>query len=275
MKKTRMFAASGFRLTPAERARGRLMRSPDGHGDGTPPAQQQEQQQVQTPPAQQQQEQVPSAAEIAQMRADLAAARADAARFEGIDPEAARANATRVAELDQQARAAEQERARAEGNFERLRELQNEEHQAALQAAQAERDTARNERAQAIADAASARRQAAFAGSQFFAKETVLTPEKAERIYGDYVEIEEGRPVVYDAPKGAAKRARVMDTNGHAIPFDEAIKKIVESEPDKDSFLKSKVVPGSGSKTTESQPQSVQGNRLSKMAQGLAQLRQR
>lgn len=276
MKKNSMIAARGFRMTPAERAKGRLMRSPDGHNnDGGQGGGQQEQQEQQQQQQEQQQEQTqaPTAEEIAQLRADLAAAQAAAAKFDGIDPEVAKANAKKVADAEAAARKAETEKAQAEGNFERLRELQNEEHQAQLTAAQTERDNERTRAAQAAADAVAARREAAFAKSKFFATETILTADRAERLYGDYVEIENGVAVVYDAPKTAAKRAVVMDTKGKPLSFDDAMKKVFENEPDKDSFLKSKVKPGAGSTTQDGKVKDVPTDRISKLSAGLAKLR--
>ena len=272
MKKHSMIAARGFRMTPAERKMGRLMRSPDGH----PAEGQQQQQQTEQQPQQEQQQeqsQAPTAEEIAQLRADLAAAQAAAAKFDGIDPEVAKANAKKVADAEKAARDAETAKAQAEGNFERLRELQNEEHQAQLAAAQAERDDERTRAAQAAADAVAARREAAFAKSKFFASETILTADRAERLYGDYVEIENGVTVVYDAPKSAAKRTVVMDTKGKPLSFDDAMKKVFENEPDKDSFLKSKITPGANSKTQDGKVKDAPTDRLGKLAAGLAKLR--
>lgn len=214
-----------------------------------------------------------AAAEVEKLRNDLAAAKANLAKFDGVDPEIAKANARKVADAEKNARDAEAAKALAEGNFERLREIQNEEHQAALASIQSERDAARNEAAQALVDAALARRTAAFAASKFFVKETILSPEKAERIYGEHVEIENGVPVVYDAPKGTAKRAVVMDGKGKPLAFDDAMKKVVEGEPDKDTFLKSKIQPGGGSKTTEGNSNNAPKDRLSRMAAGVAKLR--
>lgn len=270
MTKTSMFAARGFRMTPAERAKGRLMRSPDGHpAVETPAAEPQP-----DPNGQEQKEQGPTAAEIAQLRSDLAAARAAAAKFDGIDPEVAKANATKVAAAEAAARKAETEKATAEGNFERLRELQNEEHQAQLAAASNERDAEKQRAEKAAAEAASARREAAFAKSKFFSTDTILTADRAERLYGDYVEIEDGKPVVYDAPRSASKRAVVMDAKGKPLSFDDAMKKVFENEPDKDSFLKTKVTPGAGSKTQDGKAApAAGGDRISKIAAGLAKLR--
>lgn len=215
-----------------------------------------------------------SAAEIERLTNELNAAKAAAAKFDGIDPEVARENAKKVAEAETARRTAEAEKAKAEGNFERLRELQNEEHEAKLVAARTERDTAQAERAQAIADAALARREAAFARSEFFAKETILSPTKAERLYGDYVEIENGRPVVYDAPKDAAKRTKFMDSKGNPLAFDVAMKKVVDAEPDKDTFIKSKMQPGGGSRTEQHKNNTPPPtDRLAKMAEGLRKLR--
>lgn len=220
-----------------------------------------------------QQAQVPTAEEIAQLRADLDAARAEAAKFAGIDPAKAKGDAKKVADAEAAARAAEAAQAQAEGNFERLRELQAEDAAASIAAALAERDEARATAAAASQDAAAARRQAAFATSQFFAKETIFAPQKAERLYGDHVEIENGNAVVYDAPRGAAKRAIVMDARGKPLGFDDAMKKVIEADPDKDTFLRSKIQPGGGSKTVDGKVENAGGDRLTRISAGLKALR--
>ena len=283
MKKSNMVAVRGFRMTEAERRAGRLLRAPDGHPDGAPQGQGQGEGEGEGGKPKEepkpQGQQTPndgggSNEELERLRRELAEAHQTVAKYDGIDPEVARENARKLEEAAAAARAAEEAQARAEGNFGRLRELQNEEFEARLAAITAERDAARTEAETLRTAAEKANVSKTFATSEFFSKETILSPAKAERLYGDFVELEDGKVVVYDAPRGEAKRAKVMDSRGNPLPFDQAIKKVVDAEPDKDTILKSKMNPGGGSKTTEGKPGgNQQPDRLSKLSAGLAALR--
>ena len=210
--------------------------------------------------------------------ADAAAAeverlRKEQEKFKGIDPVKARENADKVAAAEAAARDAEKAKAEAEGNFERLREIQNEEHEAALEA-ERKRASDAEERANALAKQMNQTTlTSAFAASRYLAKETILSGPKAERIYGDHVEIEDGDVVVYDAPAGAKKRTKVMDGKGNPLPFDEAIKKVIESDPDKDSFLRSKMKPGAKSKTEDVGKPERGASRHSRLVAGLKALK--
>lgn len=213
--------------------------------------------------------------ELEQLRKDLETARAEAAKFKGIDPEVAKANAKKVADAETAQRDAEKKAAEAEGNFEKLRQIQKEEQDAALDAERTARSVA-EERAAAAEKAVSAMRvRTAFASSAFIATETILTGAKAERLYSDHVEDEDGQIVVYDKPSGEAKRAKVMDGKGNPLPFNEAIAKVIGADPDKDALLKSKMKPGGGSKTEDDKrEQRGGGDRLSRLAAGVAKLRE-
>lgn len=221
-------------------------------------------------------------AEIDQLRKEAAdanraadEARAVAAKFKGIDPVVAKENAKKVSDAEAATREAERKQAEAEGNFERLRELQNEDFDRKFEEIKAERDaalvkveevTTRNERAT---------RTSAFAASKFFAGETVLTPSKAERLFGDHVEIEDGEIVVYDAPSSASKRTKMMDAKGNALSFEVAIQKVFEKDPDRDTLTKSKVKPGAGTKSEDvSDPGLKASNdRLTRLTAAVAVLR--
>lgn len=275
LKKSAAFGLRG--MSPAERAMGRFMRSPDGHDNGGSTGGGTTKNEPPKDEGQQQQEnQNGDAAELERLRTALADAQTAAKKYEGIDPAVAKENARKVADAEAAAREAEKKQAEAEGNFERLRELQNEEHEAALAALRAERDEARQELTNARTEAQKAKVTSAFAASTFFGKETILTAAKAEKLYGDHVEIENGVTVVYDAPKDAAKRTKIMDSRGNAIPFDAAMQKIVEADPDKDNLLRSKIVPGGNTKTVQndSKTQAAQSaDRLGRLAAGLGKLR--
>jgi hypothetical protein len=88
-----------------------------------------------------------------------------------------------------------------------------------------------------------------FGNSQYLRDETILTPEKARVIYGSHFEIESGKIVPYDKPKGAASRTPLVDARGEPVSFEDAIKKIIESDKDKDALLRSKSKPGAASGT--------------------------
>jgi hypothetical protein len=281
---------AGFRPTALERSMGRLLRDPEGHegeGDGKrePPegetaAQKAAREAAEAEAAGKTADAEQTAAALEAANAELEAARARLAEFEGIDAAQARENAKKVAdaekakkEAEKAAKEAERARAQAENDVEALRRIQNEEHKAELDRIAAERDAERT-RAQSVeAELTRVRTENAFNGSKFINEETILTGAKAQRLFGDYVEVEDGKVVVYDAPRGEAKRARVQDSKGNSLSFNEAIAKVINADPDKDSLLKSKTKPGAGTSTTEGKPEKPAQSRHQKLAAGLANLR--
>lgn len=213
---------------------------------------------------------------------ELEALKAKLADFDGVDAAEARANAKKVAEAEAAAKTAaaaakkaEKEKAQAENDIEKLTRIQKEEHDAAIAAVVAERDAARESATTAEDQLNRVRLENAFNGSKFIAEETILTGAKAQRLFSDYVEIEDGQPVVYDAPASDSKRAKVMDSKGNALPFNEAITKVINADPDKDSLLKSKTKPGAGTKTVEGKETEHATSRHNKLAAGLAALRKK
>ncbi|MCY1309996.1 hypothetical protein D9M70_601460 [compost metagenome] len=74
-----------------------------------------------------------------------------------------------------------------------------------------------------------------------------MTPSKARVIYGQHFDLVDGKVVGYDKPRGAANRTALVDSLGEPVQFEEALRKIVEADPDKDHLLKAKVKPGAGS----------------------------
>ena len=88
-----------------------------------------------------------------------------------------------------------------------------------------------------------------FNSSGFILNELNLSPEKAKIIYGNHFEIENGVVVAYDKPRGSANRVQLIDADGEALGFDEAIKKIIDADPDKNILLKQKTKIGSASST--------------------------
>jgi len=210
---------------------------------------------------------------LAALQAELEEAKALAAKFNGLDPEAARAALAEIEKAKKEAAEAEKEKLKAEGNFEKLRELQQAEADARIAAA----EKARIEAEEAARTAQERLNQAlidtAFANSKFLQEETILSGPKAQRLFRDHVEIENGQIVVYDKPADAAGRAKVMDTKGNPLPFNEAIKSVIEADEDRDAFLKTKVTPGAGSKTQDGKPSQPAKSRHERLKEGIRSLR--
>jgi hypothetical protein len=83
-----------------------------------------------------------------------------------------------------------------------------------------------------------------FAGSKFLSEDTVLSGEKARRLYGDHFEIEDGDLVAYDKPAGAKERTPLVDSRGEKLDFEAAIAKILKADPDFERIAKSKLKTG-------------------------------
>lgn len=88
---------------------------------------------------------------------------------------------------------------------------------------------------------------AQFNNSQYIAKELVLTPSKTRIVYGEYFDLVDGQVVGYDKPRGQKGRTAYIDQYGNNLPFDAALAKIVEADPDAESMMKSKMKAGAGS----------------------------
>lgn len=213
------------------------------------------------------------AQKLADLQAKLDAANAAVAKFEGLDPEAARAAIKAADEAKAATAEAEKEKLKAEGNFERLREIQQAESAAAITAAEEARKAAETVAEEANNRLNKALVETAFANSKFLQDETILNGQKAQRLFGDHVEIEDGKVVVYDKPAGEARRAKVMDSKGNALPFNEAIKSVIEADDDKDDFIRTKVTPGAGSKTQDGKVTPAAGSRHERLKQGIKALR--
>jgi polyhydroxyalkanoate synthesis regulator phasin len=167
---------------------------------------------------------------------------------------------------DKEAREAEERRLRETGDFETLKQRMAEEHEREVETI---RKQARELEGQVEALTRQVQNMAlssAFSGSRFIAEETVLTPGKAHKIYGDHFEVENGTVVGYDAPKGAEKRTRLVDSRGRPLLFDEAMKRLVETDGDRDLVLRAKQKPGSGVVPSGSKPAEKKSAEISGIA---------
>lgn len=114
-----------------------------------------------------------------------------------------------------------------------------------------------------------------FSQSKYVGDELTLTPTKARALYGNHFELEEGVVVGYDKPRGASERTQLVDARGNSLPFDEAMQKIIEADPEHDALVRSKVRKGSGSGSKPNKETPQPGKTLTareKISQGLKSL---
>lgn len=168
--------------------------------------------------------------------------------FDGLDPEEIKKLVSERAQAEKDRLEAEKKAAEAAGDVERLKKAMAEEHKKEIEAVHATAKTAQDALAAALQQIDGLTVGTAFSNSQFIKNDLVLTPAKARKVYGDHFESVDGGVVAYDKPKGAAERTKLVDSSGNSVSFDEAMKRLVEADPDRDAVVKSKLAPGAGSK---------------------------
>jgi hypothetical protein len=188
--------------------------------------------------------------------------------FDGVD-------LAEIRKLAAEKKAAEEASLVAKGDWERLKTQMAEAHSKETTTIRTQLDAEKAEKAKLISTIGELTVGSAFVGSKFVTEGLTLTPSKARVIYGSHFEYKDGQVVGYNKPAGAAERTMLVDGQGNALPFDAAITKIVDTDPDRDELLRSKAKPGANSRSnatpgnTETKlPPETSG--LSKIAAGLA-----
>ncbi|KMJ44963.1 hypothetical protein AB204_11505 [Xenorhabdus khoisanae] len=190
----------------------------------------------------------------------------------------------RVSELLAAQQAAEEEKQRREqeeqekrGEFDAVKKQMVDAHKAELKGRDDHITILNNEKQALRSQILELTVGSAFSGSNFLREETLITPSKARVIYGTHFEVgEDGSVLGYDRPAGAKDRAILVDGDGSALGFEQAIERILKADPESDALLRSKAKPGAGSKSDpvlEKQPVSKEKSSLDKIAGGLAKLR--
>lgn len=177
------------------------------------------------------------------LAAELAAAKAALKDYDGLDP-------AKVRQLVAAEEEAKRKDAEARGEYDRLVAQMGERHKTEMAGANAQMSTISGENTvlkQQIADLTVGN---AFGTSAFVSSELTLTPAKARVIYGSHFEFKDGKVVGYDKPAGASERTMLVDSSGSALGFDEAMRALIEADPDRDQLKRSKAKPGAGSSTT-------------------------
>lgn len=170
----------------------------------------------------------------------LTALQAQLKAFEGIDPEAVR-------KMLADQKAAEDQKLEAKGDFDRLKLRMAEEHSASV-------NVLKDQIAALQAQVGGANKTinelsigSKFGQSVFISEEMLMPPSKARAVYASHFDLEDGKVVGYDKPRGEAGRTALVDQFGIAVGFDDALRKIVDADPEKDYLLRSKVKAGAGS----------------------------
>lgn len=188
-------------------------------------------------------------------------------RFSGIDPE-------QVAKLLKEKDDAEKARLESKGEWEKLKERMASEH---TKEKQTLADQIEQYKAQLTNVSQTIERLTVghnFDNSKFITGETILTPRKARLIYGSYFDVDANGSVVgFDKPRGESGRAQLINGEGNPLPFEEAVKRLVDADPDRDDILRSKRKPGAGSGTEGGKPTDMKKpmSPRDKIALGLSQ----
>lgn len=171
---------------------------------------------------------------------ELAKAKEQLKKFDGIDPEAVR---QMLRERDD----ADKKQLEAKGDWERLKQRMAEEHVKEIDALKGNLDQSQNALQKALSTINDLSVGTQFGQSKLISDELTLTPSKARVIYGEYFDVVDGKVIGYDKPKGAENRTAIVDQYGNNVGFDDALRKIIDTDPEKDYLFKSKAKPGAGS----------------------------
>lgn len=176
------------------------------------------------------------------LETELADAKKRLADFDGVDPSKAR---KLLADEEEAARKA----AEARGEYDRLVAQMGERHQSEQAALNGRLSEAQTQVANLQKDIAELTVGSAFASSAFVSGDLTLTANKARVIYGSHFEYKDGKVVGYDKPAGASDRTLLVSSTGESLSFDEALRALVEKDPDRDRLLRAKARAGAGSST--------------------------
>lgn len=177
-----------------------------------------------------------------ELEGKLADAQAALKNYEGIDP-------VKMRQLLKQQEEAEVKAAEARGEYDRLLKQMGERHteeKTRLEQLLSEKDAKASTLEHQIAELTVGN---SFSSSQFVSKDLTLTPTKARVIYGTHFEFKDGKVVGYDKPAGASERTMLVDSVGEPLAFDEALRKLVEKDPDRDQLLRTNAKNGASSAT--------------------------
>lgn len=183
-------------------------------------------------------------AKLKDAEAAIAAREAELAKFNGIDIEEVKA-------LLAEKSARERRDAEAKGEFDRVKQMMVDEHNKAVEILKNEITTLKElgDKRAGVIDTLTVGN--AFSTSLLISEQLTLSPTKARTIYGSHFDIVDGRVVGYDKPLGTEGRTPLVDASGNNLPFEDALKRIVDADPERDQLYRVKLQPGAQSKTQQ------------------------
>lgn len=171
---------------------------------------------------------------------ELAQAKEQLKKFEGIDADSVRA-------LLKEREDADKKQLEAKGDWERLKQKMADEHAKEIESLKSSVTETQTSLQKALSTINDLSIGTQFSQSKLIGDELTLTPSKARVIYGDYFDVVDGKVIGFDKPKGVENRTAIVDQYGNNVGFDEALRKVIETDPEKDFLFKSKAKPGAGS----------------------------
>ena len=91
-----------------------------------------------------------------------------------------------------------------------------------------------------------------FSNSSFINEDVALSPNRMMQLWGDHFEVtEDGSMRAYNEPVSSRTKILLLNDHGKPASFDEALEKIISSQPDSSLFLKSKLKPGAKSSSEQ------------------------
>lgn len=172
--------------------------------------------------------------------------KAELKKFEGVDP--AEYKALKAAQAE-----AAQAELEAKGEFDRVKDMMKSQHETEVSSLNDQISDLKAQLAEASGTINNLTIGTRFNDSGFIKDELVFTPQKARRLWGEHFAQENGEVVAYDKPASAADRTLLVDAKGDPLSFEDAIRHLVNNDPERDQIIRNKVKTGanSGDKTPE------------------------
>lgn len=181
------------------------------------------------------------AAKAAKAEAEALAAQLKA--FEGIDPAAVRAM------LDEQ-KTRETKELEAKGEWERVKGIMVEAHTTELKTLQDQIKDLQSQIAGRDSELNEVTIGNQFVASKFIGEDLTIGASHARKLYGSNFQRENGKIVGYEKPVGSADNTPIVGATGEPLAFEDALRHLVEKDPERDRLKRSKAKPGSGGGTT-------------------------
>ena len=146
---------------------------------------------------------------------------------------------------------AERKKLEDRGEYDRLVAQMGERHTQAMQEQSSKLDAATQTIAGLQSQISELTVGNAFASTPVIGGEVLMTRKQARTMYGSNFDFVDGKVVGFDKPAGASERTMLVTAAGEPMGFNEALVHLVntDSDPERDTFLRSKAKPGAGSAT--------------------------